>query len=99
MLPGTPDLVFPQRKIAVFVHGCFWHRHVNCRKASKPRSAIEFWTAKFERNIARDRRVRRALRKLGWQVVTVWQCEVPTDSAAENVLRKRVARLQSPVSV
>lgn len=92
-LPGTPDLVFPKRKIAVFVHGCFWHRHINCSKASTPTSAIEFWAAKFESNVARDRRVRRRLRRLGWKVVTVWQCEVTTDSAAENVLRKRIISL------
>ena len=75
-LPGKPDLVFPGRRKAIFVHGCFWHRHTNCRYATSPKSRVEFWEAKFTANVARDRRTNRELRKLGWSVLTVWQCQL-----------------------
>jgi DNA mismatch endonuclease, patch repair protein len=75
-LPGRPDLVFPQRRKIVFVHGCFWHRHRNCRFATSPKTRVVFWSEKFERNMARDRRDRRALKKAGWAVMVVWQCEL-----------------------
>ena len=75
-LPGTPDLVFPGRRKVVFVHGCFWHRPPGCRFAYKPKSNIDRWQAKFESNVARDSRVRIALGELGWNVLTIWECEV-----------------------
>lgn len=75
-LPGTPDIVLPRYRTIVFVHGCFWHRHAGCRKAYTPKSRSEFWTKKFQDNIARDRHVSRALRKLGWHILTVWECEL-----------------------
>src|SRR5262245_10626439 len=68
-LPGRPDFVLPRRRIVVLVHGCFWHRHGNCRFAYTPKSRIDFWMAKFAENVARDRRVRRILRREGWRVV------------------------------
>src|SRR5687768_10733427 len=68
-LPGRPDLVFPKHKTAVFVHGCFWHRHEGCRRASMPQTRPEFWEAKFRENIERDRRTEKALRALGWRVI------------------------------
>lgn len=74
-MPGTPDIVLPDRKCAIFVHGCFWHRHASCAKATMPKTRIPFWTDKFEKNVARDRRNARAVRKLGWKVVTVWECQ------------------------
>ncbi len=74
-LPGSPDLVFPSRRAVVFVHGCFWHRHPGCAKASSPKTRKAFWTAKFAANVARDARVKRRLRRLGWRVLTVWECE------------------------
>ena len=74
-LPGTPDIVFPSRRIAIFVHGCFWHRHRDCSKASTPRTRRGFWREKFDQNVKRDRNVQRALRKLGWKVITVWECQ------------------------
>jgi DNA mismatch endonuclease (patch repair protein) len=75
-LPGCPDLVFPSQGKVVFIHGCFWHRHVRCRYATLPNSNREFWEAKFAANVARDRRTRRELKKMGWQVLIVWQCEL-----------------------
>lgn len=75
-LPGRPDLVFRRSKVAVFVHGCFWHRHQGCRRATTPRSSVDFWTSKFAANVSRDRRSAEALRRLGWTVGVVWECEV-----------------------
>jgi DNA mismatch endonuclease (patch repair protein) len=74
-LPGTPDLVFPGRKIVAFVHGCFWHRHPGCRRASGTRTRWDYWQSKFERNVARDREAKARLEASGWRVVTFWECE------------------------
>ena len=75
-LPGTPDIVLPKYKIVIFVHGCFWHRHKGCRKASTPKTRVEFWTEKFDRNVERDRRTETAVLERGWRVWTIWECEV-----------------------
>lgn len=77
-LPGRPDLVFPRYGAVVFVHGCYWHFHRKgkCRRSSVPKSNVEFWQEKFERNRNRDRANVRALRKQGWRVITVWECEL-----------------------
>lgn len=77
-LPGKPDIVFPSRKKAIFVHGCFWHAH-GCRYGKPPKSRPEYWLPKLERNKERDAENVRALDALGWQTLTVWQCEVKTD--------------------
>lgn len=74
-LPGSPDLVFPRYRRALFVHGCFWHRHQNCRLAYSPRTNAEFWKAKFERNVERDARAIEALRQAGWKTSIIWECE------------------------
>ena len=74
-LPGRPDIVLPRYKTAIFVHGCFWHRHPNCSKATMPKTRREFWQNKFETNILRDRRNTEALQNAGWQVLIVWECE------------------------
>ncbi len=74
-LPGAPDLVFPKRRVAMFVHGCFWHGHEACRYATVPKTRRDFWVAKVEANQARDARAEEALRKNGWRVVVVWECE------------------------
>lgn len=75
-LPGRPDLVFPSRRKAIFVHGCFWHRHPKCRYATSPKTRKEFWQVKFASNVARDHRARRELKRMDWAVLTVWQCEL-----------------------
>lgn len=75
-LPGTPDLVFPSRRAIIFVHGCFWHRHQGCRKATVPSTRKEFWLQKFARTVNRDATVREALERAGWRVLIVWQCEL-----------------------
>ncbi len=73
-LPGTPDLVFPSRKKAIFVHGCYWHRH-DCSKATTPKSNVDFWQKKFDDNIMRDNKNIDDLAELGWGTMVVWQCE------------------------
>lgn len=75
-LPGVPDIVLPGRKVAVFAHGCFWHRHEGCRFAVLPSTRPEFWKAKLEGNALRDRRNIKQLRALGWRVLVVWECAV-----------------------
>lgn len=74
-LPGSPDIVFPGRKKAIFVHGCFWHGH-ECSKGGGSKSRLEYWGPKIEANRARDIRSEVALRTIGWDVATVWQCEL-----------------------
>ena len=74
-LPGTPDICFPGRKKAVFVHGCFWHRH-GCRRTTTPGTRTSYWTQKFDRNVVRDRRNLTDLDELGWKTLVVWECEV-----------------------
>lgn len=75
-LPGTPDLVFPRFAAVLFVHGCFWHRHEGCRRATTPSSNRDFWTDKFDRNMERDARKIAELEALGWRVGVVWECEI-----------------------
>ncbi len=75
-LPGTPDIVLPKYKLAIFVNGCFWHRHEGCRLASTPATRREWWLDKFARNVVRDQRNYAALRELGWMVLVIWECEV-----------------------
>ena len=74
-LPGAPDLAFPGRRKAIFVHGCFWHGHDCARGARVPRTNRDYWTAKIGRNRARDDRTRRAYAEMGWEVLEVWECE------------------------
>lgn len=85
--PGTPDLVFPSRRLALFVHGCFWHRHSGCRKAGESKTRPDYWQAKFDRNVARDCEVRDRLNALGWRVMTIWECETGDPAAIELRLR------------
>ena len=89
-LPGRPDLVFPKHRLAVFVHGCFWHRHEGCRYASTPKSRAAFWTEKFAANVKRDARQEAALRTLGWQILVIWQCETKDEAAVERRLTELI---------
>jgi len=75
-LPGSPDIVLPRWKAAVFVQGCFWHRHEGCRYATNPATRPEFWQAKFKTNVERDNRNQRALSDADWRVVIVWECAI-----------------------
>ena len=80
-LPGCPDLVFSSRKAVVFVHGCFWHRHPGCSKASMPKSRVSFWTEKFQRNVVRDQENLTALENAGWRVLIIWECQTRDSEA------------------
>lgn len=94
-LPGRPDLVFPRRRKVLFVHGCFWHQHGDdaCRIARVPKSNVEYWVPKLERNVARDRENCARLRELGWKVHVVWECEV---KAGSGFLEKAREYLDGP---
>ena len=87
-LAGVPDLVFPSRRVALFVHGCFWHQHRNCSAAKRPKSRLDYWTAKLDRNIERDRRHREKLETAGWKVLVVWECEVKDKETLQNLARR-----------
>ncbi len=75
-LPGKPDLVLPKHRAAVFVHGCFWHRHEGCRYATTPANNAAAWQEKFAANVRRDAKVRQQLEELGWRVLVIWSCEL-----------------------
>lgn len=75
-LPGKPDLAFPKYKAVVFVHGCFWHRHPNCKYTTTPSNNAEFWQAKFDANVAHDKDVAKRLRHMGRRVFVVWSCSI-----------------------
>ena len=77
-LPGRPDLVFKKRRAAVFVHGCFWHRH-GCKKTTTPKSRQDYWLEKFAKNVARDQRNLTQLADEGWRIYVVWECEIDCD--------------------
>lgn len=87
-LPGNPDIVLPKYKTAVFVNGCFWHGHEGCKYFRLPKSNVEFWREKIERNIERDRDTIQALLDLGWKVIRVWECELRNKAYREEILNK-----------
>ncbi len=75
-MPGKPDIVLPKYKSVVFIQGCFWHRHEGCKRATFPKSNTEYWQKKFDRNTANDRHHNEELRNMGWNVITIWECEI-----------------------
>ncbi len=86
-LPGSPDFVLPNPRVAIFVHGCFWHRH-NCKRGrSTPATRRDFWLRKFESNKKRDRRAARQLRAAGWHVLTIWQCSLNKPDTVKKRIR------------
>jgi len=91
-LPGTPDIVFSNERMAVFVHGCYWHRHHRCSGARLPNTNTETWLNRFSANVARDQKVSAHLRADGWWVFVVWECEINADPDGAAV---RVARALS----
>lgn len=85
-LPGKPDIVFPKYRKILLIHGCFWHRHENCRHASTPASNTEYWTKKFNKNVSHDSYVINALSELGWSVRVVWECEIRLRSKFDTLI-------------
>lgn len=94
---GKPDIVFHGYRTLVFVHGCFWHRHKNCKKATTPSTNREFWEKKFERNIQRDRETVKSLKKDGWKVFIIWECEVNRPSKINRLIKKIKDLKKKPV--
>lgn len=93
-LPGSPDLANKSRAFAIYVHGCFWHRHRGCRRTTVPKANAAFWERKFEQNIARDNRKESALREMGYRVAVVWECETSTDERLAKALDGLVRETQ-----
>ncbi len=87
-LPGKPDLVFPSRRAVIFMHGCFWHRHPGCKLARMPKSKLDFWRPKLEGNRERDLRNQEMLKKLGWHVLIIWECEMENIEKVYNKVRE-----------
>ncbi|WLD14677.1 DNA mismatch endonuclease Vsr [Planctellipticum variicoloris] len=94
-LPGSPDIVLPRYRTVVFVHGCFWHRHQACPFTYTPKSRTEFWQAKFDRNVARDREVTKQLKALGWRVLIVWECEMQKPDKLARRLERFLTQLHA----
>lgn len=92
-LPGRPDIVLPRHKAVIFVHGCFWHRHRGCKNCTTPANNRNFWVTKLEGNAGRDRRHRSALRRIGWRVLTVWECETEKPEQLGRRLERLMDRL------
>ena len=86
-LAGSPDLVFPRHRAAIFVHGCFWHRH-SCGRAYQPKTRPEFWAKKFAGNVARDRKSKRALQRNGWRVLVIWECQTSSAKGVTDKLQR-----------
>jgi DNA mismatch endonuclease, patch repair protein len=87
-LPGSPDLVFPRHCTVIFVHGCFWHRHPGCKRATTPKSNKQFWQVKLKRNVERDASSAQALESLGWRVEVIWECETKDTVSLQRRIKK-----------
>jgi DNA mismatch endonuclease (patch repair protein) len=92
--PGKPDIVLPKYHVAIFVHGCFWHRHEGCKDATIPKTRTEFWLEKFDKNVKNDQIKQEKLRELGWKVIVIWECELKrsfqeTMDKVENELTRK----------
>lgn len=93
-LPGKPDIVMPKYKTVIFVHGCFWHRHEGCIKATTPKTRQEYWLPKFERNVINDKKHEEELKTEGWNVIVLWECDITRrfqevmDKTVESILRQ-----------
>jgi DNA mismatch endonuclease, patch repair protein len=96
-LPGSPDIVMPRFHTAIFVHGCFWHRHPGCRYATTPKIRQEYWVPKFMANVERDARKESQLRELGWTVLIIWECETRDRGELMTRLRQEFG-LPDPVA-
>ena len=95
-LPGTPDIVLPKYKTVIFVNGCFWHGHKDCRYFVIPKTNTDFWLNKINTNIERDKRKQEALKELGWNVIVVWECELKkqTKEFALKTIEEQILKYQ-----
>lgn len=85
-LPGSPDIVFVKQRVAPFVHGCFWHRHQDCRRTTVPKTNTEFWSVKFAANVKRDKRATRELTNMNWRCLVIWECETRDSRLVAQIL-------------
>jgi DNA mismatch endonuclease (patch repair protein) len=92
-LPGKPDLVLPRYRAVVFVNGCFWHRHKGCKRTTTPKTREKFWTNKFKKNVARDKRNYRQLMEMGWESIIIWECELRNLDVQAKTLRALASEL------
>jgi len=92
-LPGKPDIILPKYKAAIFVHGCFWHRHKKCKKAYTPKSRLDFWQNKFEENVIRDEKKEKELKKMGWKIFVIWECEIENAALLEKIVVRIISAL------
>lgn len=95
-LPGKPDIVLPKYKTVIFVNGCFWHGHEGCKYFRLPKSNVEFWKEKIERNVARDKESMQSLLDSGWNVIRVWECELRNKANREDTLNQIYNSITSP---
>lgn len=86
-LPGKPDIVLPKYKTVIFIHGCFWHGHSNCKYFVIPKTRVEWWINKIARNSENDRKHENALRAAGWNIITIWECELKKARIEETMAR------------
>jgi DNA mismatch endonuclease (patch repair protein) len=89
-LPGKPDVVLPKYKTVIFVHGCFWHRHKGCKRCATPSSNLDYWQAKFEKNIQKDKKNTAELRKNGWQIMIIWECKLKEPEIIKKYLAQQL---------
>ncbi|MDR3571141.1 MAG: very short patch repair endonuclease [Candidatus Pacebacteria bacterium] len=94
-LPGTPDIVLATHRLCIFVHGCFWHRHEDCRRSTVPSTNTRFWLEKFAKNKARDQDVTERLTAFGWRVEVIWTCETTSEDKLLSALRRCLERRPS----
>lgn len=86
-LPGKPDIVLPKYHLCIFVHGCFWHQHPGCKRATIPESNREFWVKKFQGTLERDKSSEKELRQQGWRVCIIWECEIKSEAFLKTIKR------------
>ncbi len=90
-LPGKPDIIFPSKKIAIYVHGCFWHFHNDCPEGKIPKTNSQFWELKFDKNIKRDKKHLREMHRNKWKTLVVWECQI--EKRPEHILKKIIKTL------
>lgn len=98
-LPGSPDIVLRRYKTVIFIHGCFWHGHEDCKYSHLPKSNVKFWQTKISNNRARDERVQSELRAKGWRVIVIWECDLKTKDKRDQTLEKLLAMLTKPYTL
>ena len=91
-LPGKPDIVIVKHRIVIFVHGCFWHRHKNCIEASRPKTNSEYWEAKINKNVERDKKHKTEIKKLGWTVIFIWECKIKHDIEKNMAMLRKLLK-------